>query len=56
MPEKIEKKDEKKTPHPYGTWIHKKTISKIVVCECSNKYIKTRAGQLKCLRCLSRNK
>ncbi len=37
-----------------GHWIEKPNTTPIVVCPCGNKYLKTRAGQLKCLRCLSR--
>jgi len=36
-------------------WIEKKTQTQILVCECGNKYIKTRPKQPVCLRCVSRN-
>ncbi len=37
-----------------GHWIEKPNRTPIVVCPCGNKYLKTRAGQTKCLRCLAR--
>jgi len=35
-----------------GKWVVKPTRTKILECECGNKYIKTRNGQASCLRCL----
>ncbi|MCX6820078.1 MAG: hypothetical protein NT019_02230 [Candidatus Adlerbacteria bacterium] len=42
-----------KTFQQDGHWIEKPNKTTILICECSNKYLKTRAGQDKCLRCLS---
>jgi len=36
-----------------GKWIEKPRNTKIEVCECGNKYIKTRPRQKVCLRCIS---
>lgn len=43
-----------KPVHSYGLWTPKKTISQIFVCECGNKYLKTRPRQTKCVRCINR--
>ena len=42
-----------KTFQENGHWIEKKNKTAILVCECGNKYIKTRAAQARCLRCLA---
>ena len=34
-----------------GKWINNPNKTVVVVCECGNKYIKTRVGQTACLRC-----
>ncbi|MBI5644521.1 hypothetical protein HY970_00295 [Candidatus Kaiserbacteria bacterium] len=36
-----------------GKWIDKTDAPEVVVCSCGNKYIKTRDGQIQCLRCAS---
>ncbi len=36
-----------------GHWIEKTQKTAILVCECGNKYIKTRALQTRCLRCMA---
>jgi len=35
-----------------GHWIEKPHETAILVCECGEKYIKTRLRQKKCLRCM----
>lgn len=42
-----------KTYNQDGKWIDKTTKTEILVCECGNKYIKTREAQATCLRCIS---
>lgn len=36
-----------------GKWIDNPDAPKVVMCDCGNKYIKTRARQHACLRCMS---
>ena len=43
----------RKTFQQDGHWIVKVKKTPIQVCECGNKYLKTRASQAKCLRCLA---
>lgn len=40
-----------KKPSQIGKWVAKKTISKIVTCDCGNKYIATRKDQIGCMAC-----
>lgn len=58
------KKDEVRKPNPQmrgpsktfqqdGHWIEKPHKTAILICPCSNRYLKTRAGQDACLRCMS---
>ena len=59
MHRKSEKKKEEvaaaaKPAHVYGKWIYKTTASHIFMCECGNKYLKTRLGQLTCVRCMQK--
>jgi hypothetical protein len=35
-----------------GHWIVKPGKTLVLVCICTNRYIKTRAGQTMCLRCM----
>jgi len=35
-----------------GKWVEKPRISEVLVCACSNKYIKTRKGQETCIKCM----
>jgi hypothetical protein len=35
-----------------GHWIVKPGKTQVLTCTCGNKYIKTRAGQSVCIRCL----
>jgi hypothetical protein len=42
-----------KTFQQDGHWIVKIKKTPILVCDCGNKYLKTRSGQAKCLRCLA---
>ena len=39
-----------------GKWIDNPNEVVVIVCECGNKYIKTREEQETCLRCLSKVK
>ena len=36
-----------------GKWIDKPHVTKVAICKCGNKYIKTRDEQRSCLRCMS---
>ncbi len=38
-----------------GKWVEKKTISAILMCGCGARYIKTRRGQITCLKCVFEN-
>ncbi len=41
-----------KTFNQSGRWVQKPRRSEILVCACGNKYIKTRANQTECMRCI----
>ena len=41
-----------KTFQQDGRWIEKKTKTAILICVCGTRYIKTRARQVTCLRCM----
>ena len=43
----------RKTFQQDGHWIEKPKKTAILICDCGNRYLKTRRNQLKCLRCLS---
>lgn len=45
-----------KTFQQNGHWIEKTVVTPILVCVCGNRYLKTRQGQTKCLRCASQGK
>ena len=49
----VQTKGPTKTFQKNGHWIEKTDVTPIVICECGNRYIKTRPGQKLCLRCLS---
>lgn len=42
-----------KTFQQDGHWVVKIKKTPIFVCTCGNKYLKTRAGQTRCLRCMA---
>ena len=42
-----------KTFQKNGHWVEKKSVTPIVLCECGNRYLKTRPNQKVCLRCMS---
>jgi len=42
-----------KTFHKDGHWIENPRKNMVLTCTCGNKYLKTRHGQSKCLRCIS---
>lgn len=42
-----------KTFQQDGHWVVKIKKTPILLCECGNKYLKTRAGQSRCLRCMA---
>ena len=42
-----------KTFQQDGHWIVKTTKTVVHVCTCGNRYLKTRPGQTKCLRCMA---
>jgi hypothetical protein len=42
-----------KTFQKNGHWVEKKGVTPILLCECGNRYLKTRPNQKVCLRCLS---
>ncbi|MDE2078989.1 MAG: hypothetical protein KGI73_01235 [Patescibacteria group bacterium] len=39
---------------PRGYPVYRPTVSKILVCTCGVKYIKTRARQTTCIKCMVR--
>ena len=43
-----------KTFYKNGKWIDNLNAVAVIVCACSNKYIKTRQGQTTCLRCIAK--
>ena len=45
----------KKTFQQDGQWIERPNKTIILICVCGNRYLKTRAKQEKCLRCISRS-
>lgn len=45
-----------KTFHQDGHWIENPRKNVVQVCDCGNRYLKTRHGQIKCLRCISLGK
>ena len=49
----VQTKGPTKTFQQDGHWIEKTEKTPIVICECGNRYLKTRPGQKVCLRCLS---
>lgn len=49
----VQTKGPTKTFQQDGHWIEKTDKTPIVICECGNRYLKTRPGQKVCLRCLS---
>lgn len=42
-----------KTFQQDGHWIEKPNKTAILICTCGNRYLKTRAKQEQCLRCMS---
>ncbi len=36
-----------------GKWVDDPRATVVSLCRCGNKYIKTRAGQARCLRCVA---
>jgi len=49
----VQTKGPTKTFQQDGHWIEKTDKTPILICECGNRYLKTRLGQKVCLRCLS---
>ncbi len=49
----VQTKGPTKTFQKNGHWVEKVGVTPIVICECGNRYIKTRPNQKVCLRCLS---
>jgi len=41
-----------KTFQQNGRWIEKPNTTKVDVCACKNKYIKTRKNQEQCIKCI----
>jgi hypothetical protein len=39
-----------------GKWTDNPNQPAVVHCACGNKYIKTREGQVKCLRCMHKGR
>jgi hypothetical protein len=50
------KKEGIKRKGVWGIWIEKPRQKEILVCECGNKYIKTRDKQTSCVRCIAENR
>ena len=42
-----------KTFQKDGHWIEKPNKTPILLCDCGNRYLKTRRNQTKCLRCMA---
>ena len=51
----VQTKGPTKTFQQNGHWVEKTTVTPILLCLCGNRYLKTRAGQTKCLRCASQS-
>ena len=49
----VQTKGPTKTFQHNGHWIEKTSVTPILLCVCGNRYLKTRHGQTKCLRCTS---
>jgi hypothetical protein len=49
----VQTKGPTKTFQQDGHWIEKTEKTPILMCECGNRYLKTRPAQKVCLRCLS---
>jgi hypothetical protein len=45
-------KEVKKVGHVWGHWVQEARRTETLICECGNKYIKTRKHQTVCLWCL----
>lgn len=41
-----------KTFQQDGHWVVKPRKTPILMCDCGNRYLKTRSGQSQCLRCV----
>jgi len=41
-----------KTYQKNGKWVEKPDTTKVSVCACHNKYIKTRENQKQCIKCI----
>jgi len=52
----VQTKGPTKTFQQNGHWIEKTVVTPILLCTCGNRYLKTRPGQTKCLRCISQGK
>lgn len=52
----VQTKGPTKTFQQNGHWIEKTSVTPILLCSCGNRYLKTRHGQSKCLRCASQGK
>jgi len=49
----VQTKGPTKTFQQDGHWVEKKNVTPILLCSCGNRYLKTRSGQQKCLRCVA---
>ena len=45
---------EKAAHNSWGSWVERPRRASILLCECGNRYIKTRKGQTVCVQCLFR--
>ena len=52
----VQTKGPTKTFQQNGHWVEKTLVTPILLCLCGNRYLKTRHGQTKCLRCVSQGK
>ena len=41
-----------KTYQKNGKWIEKPDLTKVAICACKNRYIKTRENQTMCIKCI----
>jgi hypothetical protein len=46
---------EEKLIHTWGKWVERPRRTETLVCECGNRYIKTRKNQKECVQCMVRH-
>jgi len=48
-------KEEEKVVHTWGKWVERPRRTETLVCECGNRYIKTRLKQTECINCITKH-